>query len=162
MPTPSPNSRNLLYVQKGLYRCNQIKDFEMGKTILDCWGSGRAQYNRGGMSGKEHTCQCRRPRLDPWVTKIPWRRAWQSAPGSCLENPTDNGAWRATVHGVAKSQTWLKWLSMHAIQSCGSGGQGQSERCNWERPYQIVGGFEDRWKQGMGRGQGRVGAASIL
>ena len=23
----------------------------------------------------------------------------------------DRGAWRATVHGVAKSQTWLKWLS---------------------------------------------------
>ena len=27
---------------------------------------------------------------------------------SCLENPTDRGAWRATVHGVAKSQTQLK------------------------------------------------------
>ena len=26
---------------------------------------------------------------------------------SCLENPTDRGAWRATVHGVAKSRTWL-------------------------------------------------------
>ena len=25
---------------------------------------------------------------------------------SCLENPTDRGAWRATVHGVTKSQTW--------------------------------------------------------
>ena len=24
---------------------------------------------------------------------------------SCLENPTDRGAWWATVHGVAKSQT---------------------------------------------------------
>ena len=24
---------------------------------------------------------------------------------SSLENPTDRGAWRATVHGVAKSQT---------------------------------------------------------
>ena len=24
---------------------------------------------------------------------------------SCLENPMDRGAWRATVHGVAKSQT---------------------------------------------------------
>ena len=24
---------------------------------------------------------------------------------SCLENPTDRGAWRATVHGVAKNQT---------------------------------------------------------
>ena len=27
---------------------------------------------------------------------------------SCLENPMDRGAWRATVHSVAKSQTWLK------------------------------------------------------
>ena len=24
---------------------------------------------------------------------------------SCLENPTDRGAWQALVHGVAKSQT---------------------------------------------------------
>ena len=29
---------------------------------------------------------------------------------SCLENPMDRGAWRATVHGMAKSQTRLKWL----------------------------------------------------
>ena len=27
---------------------------------------------------------------------------------SCLENAMDRGAWRVTVHGVAKSQTWLK------------------------------------------------------
>ena len=26
---------------------------------------------------------------------------------SCLGNPMDRGAWWATVHGVAKSQTWL-------------------------------------------------------
>ena len=26
---------------------------------------------------------------------------------SCLENPMDRGAWRAAVHGVAKSQTRL-------------------------------------------------------
>ena len=25
----------------------------------------------------------------------------------CLENPMDRGAWQATVHGVAKSQTGL-------------------------------------------------------
>ena len=24
---------------------------------------------------------------------------------SCLDNPTDRGAWRATVHGVTESQT---------------------------------------------------------
>ena len=32
---------------------------------------------------------------------------------SCLKNPVDRGAWRATVHVVAKSQT-QKQLSMHA------------------------------------------------
>ena len=33
---------------------------------------------------------------------------------SCLENAMDRGAWRATVHGVAKSLTPMKQLSMHA------------------------------------------------
>ena len=33
---------------------------------------------------------------------------------SCLERPTDRGAWRATVHRVTKSWTQLKRLSMHA------------------------------------------------
>ena len=32
---------------------------------------------------------------------------------SCLENPMHRGAWWATVHGVAKSQTRLKWLCTH-------------------------------------------------
>ena len=35
-------------------------------------------------SSKESTCQCRRHkrfRFDPWVRKIPWRRAWQPIPG---------------------------------------------------------------------------------
>ena len=30
---------------------------------------------------------------------------------SCLENPTDRGAWQAIVHRVAKSRTRLKRLS---------------------------------------------------
>ena len=25
--------------------------------------------------------QCRKPRFDPWVGKIPWRREWQPTPG---------------------------------------------------------------------------------
>ena len=28
--------------------------------------------------------------------------------------PMDRGVWQATVHGVAKSQTWPKWFSRHA------------------------------------------------
>ena len=30
---------------------------------------------------------------------------------SCLENPMDIGAWQATVHGVARSQTQLSGFS---------------------------------------------------
>jgi len=32
---------------------------------------------------------------------------------SYLDNPMDRGAWRATVHGVAKSGIQLKQLSTH-------------------------------------------------
>ena len=37
----------------------------------------------GSAGGKESTCQCRKHRrlaFDPWVGKIPWRRAWQPTP----------------------------------------------------------------------------------
>ena len=36
-----------------------------------------------GVNGKEPSCQCRRHkrfRPNPWVGKIPWRRAWQPTP----------------------------------------------------------------------------------
>ena len=36
---------------------------------------------------------------------------------SCLENPSDRGAWWATVHGVAKSRTCLNWLSTNTLAS---------------------------------------------
>ena len=39
---------------------------------------------------------------------------------SCLENPTDRGAWWAAVRGVAKSRTWLDNFSFtfhfHALE----------------------------------------------
>ena len=34
---------------------------------------------------------------------------------SCWGNPTNRGDWRATVHGVAKSWTWLKRLKTHSM-----------------------------------------------
>ena len=58
-------------------------------------------------SSKEAACQFRRHRFDPWVRKIPWRRKWQPTPLFLLQNPINRGAWRATVHGVTKSQTQL-------------------------------------------------------
>ena len=32
------------------------------------------------LSGREHICQCRRCRFNPWVGNIPWRRKWQPNP----------------------------------------------------------------------------------
>ena len=58
-------------------------------------------------SGKESACQCRRHKrhgFEPWVRKIPWKKAWQPTPWKI---PWTEGAWQATVHGVAKSQTRL-------------------------------------------------------
>ena len=70
----------------------------------------------GGTTGKEPTCQCRRHKslgFNPCVGKIPWGGHSNSLQYSCLENSMDRGVWRASIHKVSKSQTWLKWLSMH-------------------------------------------------
>ena len=52
----------------------------------DSWDLGHRHLWRGfpgGTSGKEPTCQCGRHKrlgFDPWVRKIPWRRAWPPTP----------------------------------------------------------------------------------
>ena len=68
----------------------------------------------GGTSGKEPTCQCRRHRDMGSILglgRCPGRGHGTPLQYSCLENPMDRGVWWSTVHGVAKSQTWLKKLS---------------------------------------------------
>ena len=103
----------------------------IGRQILNCWTTREVPRPNfswcgilsilgfpGGTGGRESAYQCRRHKrcqFNPWVGKIPWRRAWAGNPlqYSCLENPTDRGAWWATVHGVTKSWTRLKQLSVH-------------------------------------------------
>ena len=55
----------------------------------------------------KNPAQCRIPGFNLWVRKMPWRREWLTTPYSCLKNSMDRGAWWATVHGGAKSQTQL-------------------------------------------------------
>ena len=74
----------------------------------------------GGVSGKEPACQskrCKRCGFDPRLGRYPGERKGNPLQYSCLENPMDTGTWRATVHEVTKSRTWLKRLSMHAKKS---------------------------------------------
>ena len=59
------------------------------------------------LHSKESTCQCRRHGFNPWVRRSSGEGNGNPLQDSCPENPTDRGAWWATVHGVAKSQTRL-------------------------------------------------------
>ena len=78
---------------------------------------GRVLWCTGGSSGKESTCQFRRSRFNPRVGKFPWRRKWQLQ-SSCLENPTDRGAWQATAPGGTRSWTRLSNSTVEVQRLC--------------------------------------------
>ena len=53
-------------------------------------------------NGKESVCQAGDPCLIPGLERSPGEGNGYPLQYSCLENPTDGGAWWATVHGVMK------------------------------------------------------------
>ena len=57
--------------------------------------------------GKGHACNAGDLGLIPGLERCPREGNGNPLQYSCLENPLDRGAWQATVHGVAKSQTQL-------------------------------------------------------
>ena len=57
------------------------------------------------LSGKEAAYTAGDSGLTPGLGRSPGEGHGNPLQYSCLENPTDRGAWWATVHGVAKSQT---------------------------------------------------------
>ena len=61
----------------------------------------------GSSDGKEYACNVGDLGSIPKLGKSPGGRHGNPLQYSCLENPMDRGAWWATVHGVAKSQTRL-------------------------------------------------------
>ena len=56
--------------------------------------------------------------FDPWVRKIPGGGNGNPLYYSCLGNPIDRGAWQATVHGVAKSQTRVSTDAHATKEAC--------------------------------------------
>ena len=60
-----------------------------------------------GSDGKESACSAGDLGSIPGWGRSPGE--WNGKPlqYSCLENPMDRGAWRATVHGLKKSRTQL-------------------------------------------------------
>ena len=61
----------------------------------------------GGSDGEESACNVGDLGLIPGSGRSPGEGNGNALQYSCLENPMDRGAWWATVHGLAKSWTWL-------------------------------------------------------
>ena len=61
----------------------------------------------GGPDGKESACSAGDLGSIPGSVRSPGEGNGNPLQYSCLENPMDRGAWRATVHGVAESGTQL-------------------------------------------------------
>ena len=61
----------------------------------------------GGSDGKESACSVGDPGLIHELGRSPGEGNGNTLQYSCLGNPVDRGAWRATVHGIAKGWTRL-------------------------------------------------------
>ena len=67
----------------------------------------------GGSEGRESACNAGDLSSIPGSGRSPGEGNDNPLQYSCLENPMDRGDWRAAVHGVSKSQTWLSDSHLH-------------------------------------------------
>ena len=72
-----------------------------------CPGHSKCLGFPGGSDGKESTCSAGDLGLIPGSARCPGEGNGNPLQYSCLENSMNRGAWRAAVHGVAKSWRWL-------------------------------------------------------
>ena len=78
-----------------------LKILFFDKEYISCIGSFP-----GGSDGKESAYNAEDPGSIPWLGRSPGKGNDNPLHYSCPENSVDRGAWQATVHAVAKSQTW--------------------------------------------------------
>ena len=56
----------------------------------------------GGSDGKQFACNAGDPGVTPGWGRYPGEGNGNSLQYSCLGNPMDRGAWRATIYGATK------------------------------------------------------------
>ena len=87
-----------------------LKIIVLPHSKIQVWKSTVFNKNMGfpgGSDGKESACNVGDLGSIPELGRSPGGGHGNPLQYSCLENPMDRGAWRATVHGVTKSQTRL-------------------------------------------------------
>ena len=114
-------NRNKIFMRDNLVRCQKLKIYtdryiESGHLYSVLWIKQGKDFP-GCTSGKQPSCHCRRCKrcgCDPWVTKIPWRRAWQL---TLVFLPWESHGQRSLA-GYSpwdpKSGIWQKRLSIHS------------------------------------------------
>ena len=83
-------------------------------TMMHNFASLEIHWFHRSLSGKKSACSAGAAGdtgLIPGSGRSPGGGHGDPLQYSCLENPMDRGAWQATVHGVAKSQTQLSDLA---------------------------------------------------
>ena len=75
--------------------------------VYNCKGFDLVWGFPSGSEVKASASNVGNPGLIPGLGRSPGEGNDNPLQYSCLENPMDRGAWRATVHGITKSQTQL-------------------------------------------------------
>ena len=98
----------------------------------------------GGSNDEESPCNAGDLGLITGLGRFPGEGFGIPLQYSCLENPSDRGAWGATAQRVAQNQKQLKWLSTHALGTkiphaswCGHKGKKQNLWIPWDHEITL-------------------------
>ena len=103
----------------------------------------------GGSDGKESACNAGDRGLIPRLGRSPGKGNVNPFGYSCLENPMDRGAWRAIVHGLAKSWTQLSDYESESHAVVSNSLQPHGLYSPWNSPGQNTGVGSLSLLQGM-------------
>ena len=138
-------SHCLLYQPQAILWLKQILTSQVSNCLFSfslfsfCFASGLPWW----LSDKESACNAGDPGSIPGLGRSPGEGHGNPLQYSCLENPKDGGAWWATIHEVAESQTRLKRLSS---SSSSGGGKQPARQCRRHKRCRLI--------RGLGRSPG--------
>ena len=102
-----------------VYGVKKSQTWLSDQTTTNSWFAMLWPYILNGLprwcGGKELACQCRkckRPRLDLWIWKVPWRKKCQLTPEFLLGKSMDRGATHFKLNTTILSHTGqeLQWI----------------------------------------------------